>query len=185
MEAKNGRTGGEVTLPKDNQRAEKGQMRHCAFCLISVPIEKISLCGQCKRRAYCSKECQKADWSLKKGNGGQGHKMWCALQCGEEDLDWEVAPVPGKGLGLIAKRPLPSKYRIMVDGARPKDHPGVQDLMPLSGTTQEKFEFNSVGCDVATADVVPVLFLRLARANHNCDPNAGHRYDKKLKVGPF
>jgi len=84
------------------------------------------LCGGCKKRAYCSKECQTADWSIK-GNG-QRHKNWCGIhEYGEEDLDWEVVPVPNnyKGLGIVAKRLLPAGFRIIVEPAftDPHDHP--------------------------------------------------------------
>jgi len=65
------------------------------------------LCGGCKKRAYCSKECQIKDWS-NKGNG-QRHVNWCRRQeYGEEDADWEVVPIPNKGLGIRAKKLIPS-----------------------------------------------------------------------------
>ena len=57
------------------------KIRHCAFCL--KVSEAAKLCGKCKRRAYCCKECQKKDWTV---NHGQGHKNWCDLYCAEEDL---------------------------------------------------------------------------------------------------
>lgn len=153
-------------------------IRHCAFCLVPVPSKDAKLCGGCLKRAYCSKECQVSDWSLKK-ESGQGHKNWCKLGCGEEDLDWEVAPVPGKGLGLIAKRLIPPKFRILVDAVRPKTHPAIQDLMPTKGTIEEKYLLNALDCDTEGDDV---MCLRIARANHNCDANADHYYDETFKV---
>jgi hypothetical protein len=155
-------------------------IRHCAFCLIPVSWQKIQLCGKCKRRAYCSQACQKLDWSLKNGDG-QGHKNWCGLGYGEEDVDFEVAPIPGKGLGLIAKRPIPIQFRILVEGSCSKDHPALQDLMPLNGNTQDKILLNRLGC--GTDDSVDfAICLRLARANHSCAPNASHIYDDSTKV---
>jgi hypothetical protein len=155
-------------------------IRHCAFCLIPVSGQKIQLCGKCKRRAYCSQACQKLDWSLKKGKG-QGHKNWCGLGYGEEDIDFEVAPIPGKGLGLIAKRSIPIEFRILVEGSCSEDHPALQDLMPLNGNLQEKILLNRLGCDPGDS-VNSVLCLRLARANHSCAPNACHTYDDSMKV---
>ena len=71
------------------------------------------LCSGCRKRSYCSRECQITDWAP---NGkGQGHKNWCRLDCGEEDIDWEVVSIEGKGLGVVAKRFIPAKYRIIVD----------------------------------------------------------------------
>jgi len=39
----------------------------------------------------------------------------CQLDCCEEDVDWKVEAVPGKGLGVIALRDIPPLTRIMVD----------------------------------------------------------------------
>lgn len=48
----------------------------------------------------------------------QGHKSWCGLPYGEEDLDWSLTEFHGKGLGVMAKRLIPLGYRIMVDKAQ-------------------------------------------------------------------
>jgi len=85
----------------------------------------VKTCGGCKRRAYCSKKCQSDDWLIT--GTGQRHKNWCGrYEYGEEDIDWEVVPVPNKGLGIVAKRFLPCGYRIMVEPVytSPTDHPG-------------------------------------------------------------
>jgi len=100
--------------------------RHCAFCLEIITTFPVKLCGGCKKRAYCSKECQVADWKIT--GTGQRHKNWCGVHNhGEEDVDWEVVPVPNKGLGIIAKKLLPAGYRIIVEPAfsDPNDHPGL------------------------------------------------------------
>lgn len=150
-------------------------MRHCAFCLKAIEGQAIKLCGKCRKRAYCSRECQTSDWSTE----GQGHKNWCRLNCGEEDIDWKVCPIVGKGLGIVAMRSLPVLYRIVVDGCcSKKDHPAVQDLMPVNGTYEEKFALNRVG--ISNNDLA--LFLRISRVNHDCKPNADHRYDETFKA---
>lgn len=100
------------------------EVRHCAFCLKVCGLPAKKCCG-CKRRAYCSKLCQAADW--KPTGVGQRHKNWCNQhEFGEEDVDWKVVPVPNKGLGIVAKRSLPAGYRIIVEPVftNPKDHPG-------------------------------------------------------------
>jgi len=85
------------------------------------------LCGKCKRRAYCSRECQISDWSSK--GKGQRHVNWCCsgYEYGEEDIDWEVVKVPKKRLGIRAKRFLPAGYRIIVEPifTDPHGHPGI------------------------------------------------------------
>lgn len=153
------------------------KIRHCAFCLKLIKDQTIKLCGKCRKRAYCSRECQIADWTSD-GNG-QGHKNWCVLQCGEEDIDWYVSEITGKGLGLVAKRFLPAKYRIIVDCCRTKnDHQAIKDLMPINGTFKQKFDLNSLGRDDGSA----ALCLRISRANHDCKANADHWYDETFKV---
>ena len=107
---------------KDVDSANK--TRHCAFCLeiCGVPAK---LCGGCKKRAYCSRECQVADWKIT--GSGQRHKNWCGrYEHGEEDVDWEVAPVPNKGLGVRAKRLIPAGFRIIVEPVITdhRSHPG-------------------------------------------------------------
>lgn len=156
------------------------EIRHCAFCLNSINDKAIKLCGKCRRRAYCSRDCQVADW-FPQGKG-QGHKIWCQLQCGEEDIDWKVDVIPGKGLGLIAKRMLPVRYRIMVDCDRinDKDHPAIKDLMPINGTYEEKFHFNCLGCGNDNGSTA--LCLRISRANHNCNANADYLYDETFET---
>ncbi len=85
----------------------------------------VKLCGRCKKRAYCSKKCQVLDWKI--SGTGQRHKNWCGVyEYGEEDVDWEVAPVINKGLGIVARKLLPAGYRIIVEPAfnDVNDHPG-------------------------------------------------------------
>lgn len=152
--------------------------RHCAYCLNSISDESIKLCGKCKKRAYCSRDCQVTDWQSH--GKGQGHKNWCSLECGEEDIDWKVCEINGKGLGLVAKRQLPAKYRIIVDGCRIResDHPAIKDLMPANGTFEEKFVLNRLECD----EEKDAICLRISRANHDCNPNADHWYDASFSV---
>jgi len=156
--------------------------RHCGFCLKEITGEAIKICGKCHKRAYCSRECQVTDWSPKKK--GQGHKNWCELDCGEEDLDWSVTAIPGKGLGIVALRDMPAAYKIIVEAAVDKDHPGVADLMPQDGSLDRKYHLNrrqTWGVDDNGAPIV-VVCLRTSRANHSCAPNASSFYDKSVKV---
>jgi len=153
--------------------------RHCAFCLKEISEKAIMKCGKCLKRVYCSKECQTSDWSRKKN--GQGHKNWCGIDCGEEDIDWAVCPIPGKGMGISALRDIPAAYRIIVEAGVDKTHPRVADLMPINGTLDAKYALNKLGCG-AEDDVEELLCLRIARANHACKANAAHIYDKSVKV---
>jgi hypothetical protein len=156
--------------------AETTGIRHCAFCLKELAGKDVKICGGCHRRAYCSKACQSQDW--KPSGGGQGHKNWCSLKCGEEDLDWYVADVPGKGLGLIAKRKIPSLFRILVEGPRNVDFPAVHDLMPHGGSLQDKRKLNQL----SNGDGTSSLCLRISRANHDCGGNANHFWDPTYHV---
>jgi len=104
------------------------------------------------------------------------------MPCGEEDIDWEVCSVPGKGLGIIAKRLIPSKFRIIVEAVYtdPKAHPAINDLMPENGTLQQKFELNRLTGDPSRGR--DYVGLRISRVNHSCDPNAGHNYCETSRV---
>jgi len=99
-------------------------IRHCAYCL-EICGFPTKLCGNCRKRAYCSKECQIADWSVK--GDGQRHINWCRRhEYGEEDVDWEVVPIPNKGLGIRAKKLLPAGLKIIVEPtfSSPNAHQG-------------------------------------------------------------
>ncbi|CAM9227518.1 unnamed protein product, partial [Heterosigma akashiwo] len=135
------------------------------------------LCAGCRRRAYCSRVCQRRDWKT----AGQKHKFWCKLECGEEDLDWAVTHVPGRGLGLQAKHDLPVGFRILVDAEydRADGHNGISDLMPNDGDLKAKFDLNCLSVGGRDGSVVCV---RLSRANHDCFPNACHYSDNELGV---
>jgi len=149
--------------------------RHCAFCLQDGEFK---LCSGCCRRAYCSRKCQVADWSP--SGTGQRHKNWCKYECGEEDIDFQVVSVPGKGLGIVARRVIPTKYRIIVEPVytSPSDHPAINDLEPANASLQEKFNLNYFSCDFDKSYVA----LRICRVNHDCNPNAGLKYCSTSRV---
>ena len=155
--------------------------RCCAFCLVPLAPGGLKRCGGCLTRVYCSPACQKADWPLH-------HKHWCKLLCGEEGVDWKVAAIPGKGLGLVALRPLPALFRIAVERGYtdPRGHPRIADLMPEGGSLEEKFGLNKLGtCAPGEGDSAPIICLRLSRVNHACDGrcNASHTFDGTFGAG--
>jgi len=114
---------------------------------------------------------------------GQGHKKWCGVTYGEEDLDWEVVPIEGKGLGLRALRDLPPLYRILVEGwltfEDAKGNPRIAELSPEGGEPSDigKFSLNS-----GIGNMGPLLGLRCSRVNHDCDGNASCAIDRGFKV---
>jgi hypothetical protein len=187
-------------------RSDKNIDRSCAFCLNHVPYEQVVPCNRCNRRAYCSNDCRILDWERPNletpGQKGQGHKMWCGqmtyyrlyyyspilntvgryrsfnggVTCGEEDLDWKVVPIEGKGLGVVALRHIPANSRIMADSCQPtpESHPKTVDLMPANGSLEEKFEANIMRKGLGER----FLSLRAARINHSCESNAVICVDK-------
>lgn len=157
----------------------EGTERHCAACRKPIPPESIKICGKCRRRPYCSKECQEKDWKPKRNgtqagkyylqkylnlanNFGhdllilfsefQGHKSWCGLTYGEEDLDWVITDVAEKGLGIVSRRVIPAGYRIMVE-------------------REQRGE--NLECGVRSCATM---------LNHNCDPNAYKSIDTTYGV---
>lgn len=70
-------------------------------------------------------------------------------------------------------------YRIIVDSCHyNNDHAGIKELMPNNGSFKEKFDLNCIG----RGDEGGTLCLRISRANHDCNANADHWYDKTFKV---
>ena len=139
---------------------EVALVRHCAFCL--QEIRKFIICQRCRKRAFCSEDCKKKDWAER----GQGHKNWCNLVCGEEDLDWTIRSVlNGKGLGVIALRDFPKGSRIMVDRvlskAEVKNCPRVvSELSPDDGSFEKKFRNNCIGKQSSPGENLIVWVIR-------------------------
>lgn len=85
----------------------------CGYC---YEVEVTLCCGQCKKRHYCSKECQKNDWKY------GGHKFWCidssksdTKSPGELGVDFEIRDSDGKGLGLFALRDFEINDKVIVE----------------------------------------------------------------------
>ena len=66
-------------------------------------------------------------------------------------MDWKVVEIPGKGLGVVAVRDIPAKFRIMVDRAYTRSEararPQSMDLYPIGATFEEKFGVNELATD--------------------------------------
>lgn len=148
--------------------------RHCASCLIELNEAKVTLCTGCDRRAYCSNSCQTLDWD----NGGQSHTIWCKLGCLEEDLDWEIIEVEGKGLGMVSKVVIKPFTRILIDKwfENGDGHPEIENLTPIDGSISDKYEMNSFSCSNSGGS--GVVCPRISRVNHACDSNASHHSDE-------
>lgn len=43
------------------------------------------------------------NWTILLHAVGQGHKDWCGIPYGEEDLDWTIAEIDGKGQGIVSE----------------------------------------------------------------------------------
>lgn len=160
-------------------------MSFCSFCIKEIKKNNTlnGKCGKCKKRIYCSPECQKEDWS---GNKGQNHKFWCGLTC-EENEDYKITNVEGKGLGIIAIKDIKKDTRIIVDKAYLYDEfiKSIEDkfknLMPYDGTKKDKFHLNSInGKDEGYEN--SYIAPRISRVNHSCDGNVDHKYIKEYNV---
>ena len=118
---------------------------------------------------------------------GQGHKTWCQYECEEEDVDWEVVPVLGKGLGIVARRSIPAGYQIIVEPvfSDPAGHPAIKDLMLENVKLKEKFEANAITTCTPEGLITQNVSLRNARVNHDCDPNATSVFSEENRVRIF
>lgn len=83
---------------------------------------------------------------------GQGHKNWCGVEYGEEDIDWQMIYIPGLGMRVMALRDLPPLYRLIVD----RDLNAYQ-CVNMRGICAEK-----ANCMYKRCSVFP----------HDCDANA-------------
>jgi len=110
---------------------------------------------------------------------GQNHSRWCSASNSEEDIDWEIVPVPNKGLGVIAKKFIAKSTRIMIDPIRDIIFPAVRDLCPIGSTILEKDRLNSFGSCGGSSSM---LFVRVARMNHDCDSNASQGLEQGTRV---
>ena len=107
-----------------------------------------------------------ADWSP--SGRGQRHKDWCRHQCGEEDVDFQVVAVEGKGLGIVAKKFIASKYRIIVETLFAEDTAEEDDGEPWGPTLTGLMKRFQSGVHPPSK----LRFKRSSRVNHDCDPNA-------------
>ena len=157
-------------------------MKKCTYChALCEPL----FCAKCKKRTYCSKKCQKLDWSK---SSGQGHKIWCSQDVGENGIDWIIRECPDKGLGVFAMRNIPIGFKICVDRAWSQAEVYASEqlsgtlssLEPQNGSLKEKFDLNAMSCPDLDND--SVVCMTMSRVNHSCDPNSEHMYVNTYKV---
>lgn len=181
--------------------------RKCASCY--TPLQTVLCCGRCRKRSYCSRECQALDWKQ--------HKLWCG-RVGELDIDVEIKAVEGCGLGLFALHDFDVGDKIFVEraaitvpncSAEKKYQIISENLLHMPLSLQEavnslypvsisddmdqkmnsrypgliKFKYNSfkLGDDDESDSG---LFVTLSRINHSCLPNCSRTYfeDQELMV---
>lgn len=149
----------------------------CGWCYAAVN-SKLMRCGRCRKRGYCSKECQLRDWKY------GAHRHWCG-GAGELGYDVAISPIEGKGFGMFAMRSFRRGEKILVERAvvtkaqcatSVEGVPeGVQraaaSLMPR-GTTHLTSKFNLNGFEMDDGD--EGLFIHMAYANHACMAAAMH-----------
>jgi MYND finger len=159
-------------------------MRFCSYCYLQT--ETLYTCGKCKKRKYCSKDCQKLDWK------GAGHKVYCGI-AGEINVDYEIREAGEAGLGVFRLRKFKKSEKIMVehpimygsDCLQPMPRVpesarvAVDTLLPLGGSMKEKLLRNGMG--VSDLNGKPVLrnetaalFVCMSRVNHRCFGNPDH-----------
>ena len=87
-----------------------------------------------------------------------------------------------KVLGIIAKKMIPAKSRIIVDAtyANEHSHEAIKDLEPKNGSLRDKFELNCFEC--GEVEIKKLVCLSISRVNHSCIFNADHFYDEKFNV---
>jgi hypothetical protein len=167
----------------------------CAFCY--APAKKPLLCGQCHKRRYCSKDCQRSDWKE------ASHKHFCR-KAGEIGIDYDVRPTEdGRGLGVFARRSFKKNEMIMAerpiikvndgtfhnnslpnwDQVPPSARPAIRALLPIDGSIQQKLETNGMACtDISDHVQETGLFVTMSRVNHSCLGNTQHTYTENRRA---
>jgi hypothetical protein len=126
-------------------------MTFCAHCYLpSTSTSTLSTCGKCRKRLFCSRECQSKDWRT-------GHKLYCGV-AGEIDVDFEIRDAGGDvGLGVFALRDFEKNEKIIVERPLLKVpsltlcYPEIPDcaqkavdaLLPHGGSLRETMDRNS------------------------------------------
>jgi hypothetical protein len=162
-------------------------MKFCAFCY--DPAKELLHCGQCRKRQFCSKECQRQDWKAH-------HKKYCN-KAGEIGYDFEIKSCE-KGMGVFALRPFKKNDMIMAErpllkfpsGSLPKEAgiPGTAKkafdaLHPHGASFRKKVLINGMSCTAASeGEGETGLFVTMSRVNHHCLGNSDHLYLQERDV---
>jgi hypothetical protein len=164
-------------------------MEFCAFCYAPA-AKKLSTCGKCHKRKYCSKECQVGDW-----NKMEGHRLYCSI-AGEIGFDYEIRQVDDEiGMGLFALRDIKKNEKVLAERpilrwpyvSQRSTYPETQDvpesarmavdaLVPQTGALPEKLKRNCFVCSSEGDSGFDGLFLTMSRVNHCCLPNADKQF---------
>lgn len=162
-------------------------MVSCAYCYKLLDGNRVSRCGRCKKRAYCSKACQALDWKK------YSHKRWCC-NSGEIDFDYAIreCEFKSRGLGVFALRDFKRGEKAMVE--RPlivtltgsSEVPAtakasVDALLPVGGSLLEKIALNGISCDDGDTRGSGLL-VNMSKVNHDCIGNCMHNYIDHDKV---
>lgn len=154
----------------------------CANCYTKLenPASRLK-CGKCKKRTYCSRQCQLEDWSSK-------HSFWCG-KAGEIGYDYEIKPSDKfNGFGVFALRDFNKSEKIMAEKGFSSDNimsttqsqrEAILQLEPsTSDLIADKFDLNSLDCG---KNINPVLCLHASRINHQCPfvENCSHYWIKE------
>jgi hypothetical protein len=157
-------------------------MSFCAFCY--APDRRLLRCGQCQKRQFCSRECQRQDWKTQ-------HKQFCK-KAGEIGYDFEIKSCE-KGMGVFALRPFKKNDMIMAErpilkfpsGTQPKEagvpntaKNAIDALHPQGASFHKKVLTNGISCtpDAAEDYGETGLFVTMSRVNHHCLGNSDHQY---------
>lgn len=160
----------------------------CAYCYDETPL-KLLRCGKCRKRQFCSKECQKQDWS-------KGHKIFCG-KSGEIGVDYTIRDC-AFGKGLFALRDFEKNEKIMVERPILRFASNVfsypRSLAEVPSSAQEAVQalvgdsFHDILCRNGMSCTPPNevgetgLFITMSRVNHSCLANADHLYLKNRDI---
>lgn len=158
-------------------------LRRCFSCCREESEVDLRACGNCKKRLYCSKECQKIDWK-------HGHKKWCCAS-GELHYDWEIRETGTEvGYGVYALRSFEVGEKIMVEKCVPGNIDEMSEYERAQLSKLAPKDSTNLFMKASTNKIAlygrsySVICFNLSRANHRCTgvANSDHTYDDSVGV---
>eukprot|EP00730_Choanoeca_flexa_P000572 TRINITY_DN10253_c0_g2_i4.p1 TRINITY_DN10253_c0_g2~~TRINITY_DN10253_c0_g2_i4.p1 ORF type:complete len:423 (+),score=48.64 TRINITY_DN10253_c0_g2_i4:15-1283(+) len=163
---------------------------HCSYCC--RPATQLKRCAACHQLHYCSRKCQRTDWTA--------HKSECNSF---KKIQPKVAPVFTRLLLRTFRNITADVWKELCSNTPPKDTESGSGIAAIMATvramlTQDELDGNAAQqcyqlalklvpnvfslCDEEANPIGAALYPELAQLNHSCDPNACVVFEGKQAI---